>query len=204
MASQAGFQAKTQATIFPVELPPRIETNFNIWSLLCSDSETRSKRSCRSSNTLRCSVAFFDFGRCIKSSLRFVGFCAVANHIFYCKVRLPHPFVEVPNCSTFSPSCQLLLPSFITFGESTQVNGIWPSFRKNQVNRIFLEARVAWYHMSLRSLSSILRSDVTFEVVWRLPCPRRPPKWLLEATCTWIPRLLISYLRSYDLQGPLE
>ena len=38
----------------------------------------------------------------------------------------------------------------------------------------------------VRSLSSIPRSDVTSEVVWRLPWPRRPPTWLLEAIFTWI------------------
>ena len=44
---------------------------------------------------------------------------------------------------------------------------------------------------------------MTSKVIWRPPWPRR----LLEAICTWIPGysgLLISNLRSYDLQGHLE
>ena len=44
---------------------------------------------------------------------------------------------------------------------------------------------------------------MTSEVVWRSPWPLRP----LETICSWIPgysRLLISNLRSYDLQGHLE
>ena len=48
---------------------------------------------------------------------------------------------------------------------------------------------------------------MTSEVVWRSPQDQRPPKWLLEVKCTWIPgksRLLISNLRSYDLRGNLE
>ena len=35
-------------------------------------------------------------------------------------------------------------------------------------------------HKELRSLSSILRSALTSEVIWRSPWPQRPPKWLLE------------------------
>ena len=32
------------------------------------------------------------------------------------------------------------------------------------------------------------KSEVmTSEAVWRPPWPLRPPKWLLEAICTWIP-----------------
>ena len=51
-----------------------------------------------------------------------------------------------------------------------------------------LEAIETWEHRQLRSLSSIPRSHVTSEAVWRPPWPQRPPKWLLEATCTGIPR----------------
>ena len=48
---------------------------------------------------------------------------------------------------------------------------------------------------------------MTSEVVKRPSWPPRPPKWLFEAICTWIPgklRLLISNLWSYDLRGRLE
>ena len=38
--------------------------------------------------------------------------------------------------------------------------------------------------IELGSLSSNMRSYVASEVIWRPPKPQRPPKCLLEATCT--------------------
>ena len=44
--------------------------------------------------------------------------------------------------------------------------------------------------IEVRLLISNLRSNLNYEAieaVLRLPWPQRPPKWLLEAICTWIP-----------------
>ena len=56
-----------------------------------------------------------------------------------------------------------------TCGEATQVNGSCLVFLARFIQLQYLEAREPWEHGLLRSLSSLMRSDVTSKAVWRQP-----------------------------------
>ena len=50
-------------------------------------------------------------------------------------------------------------------------------------------------YRNLRSLSTNQRPEVTSEVIWRLPWPRRPPKRPLEAICTYTTVIKVADLK---------